>query len=419
MFTRIRNGWALGMASLELLMENKKLVVFPLLSSIAALIVVASFVVPIVGTTTGRQIFMSEDPNAGAGPLLVLFLLYFCCYFVMLFFNAALVGVTMMHLDGRPYKLTDGLRIAWDRFSLILMWAVIAASVGFAIKMIEQRSQLAGKIVALLLGSAWTAMTYFVVPVLIVERAPAHKAIGRSFSLVKQTWGEGLVANWANSIVVGIGMIPGVLVVIAATSTGDPVIGGLGFLVGFAWIGLMVLVSMTLDAITNAVLYATPAQASRPMASMTNCSRWPSPARVVTRGCVSATRVGRMQTLPTRRSRRRAPVSGVCRRFLRRAPVHRWPTCASVRPPERGLPPTQVTRRFRAHLGLSDTTLQDTPRPLPHGRSLRQHSAGKGVAGQRMEAGACDSPLVGDWDWVLLRCLPPACAPRARGWSAF
>ncbi|MGD1914605.1 MAG: DUF6159 family protein [Phycisphaerales bacterium] len=255
MFTRIRNGWALGMASLELLMENKKLVVFPLLSSIAALIVVASFVVPIGGTTTGRQIFMSEDPNAGAGPLLVLFLLYFCCYFVMLFFNAALVGVTMMHLDGRPYKLTDGLRIAWDRFSLILMWAVLASSVGFAIKMIEQRSQLAGKIVALLLGSAWTAMTYFVVPVLIVERAPAHKAIGRSFSLVKQTWGEGLVANWANSIVVGIGMIPGVLVVVAATSTGDPVIGGLGFLVGFAWIGLMVLVSMTLDAITNAVLY--------------------------------------------------------------------------------------------------------------------------------------------------------------------
>lgn len=255
MFTRMRNGWALGMASLQLLNENKKLVVFPLLSSIAALLVVASFVAPIVGTTTGRTIFLTEDPNAQTGQLVVLFLLYFCCYFVMLFFNAALVGVTMMHLDGRPYTLRDGLRIAWDRFSLILMWAVIAASVGFALKMIEQRSALAGKIIALLLGSAWTAMTYFVVPVLIVERAPAHKAIGRSFSLVKQTWGEGLVANWANGIFVGLGVVAGVVVMFAAMATGDPVISGLGVVLGLAWMGLMMLVSMTLDSITNAVLY--------------------------------------------------------------------------------------------------------------------------------------------------------------------
>lgn len=255
MFTRLRNGWALGLASLHLLMENKKLIVFPLLSSIAAMVVVASFVVPIVGTTTGRTIFLTNDPGAGTGQLLVLFLLYFCCYFVMLFFNAALVGVTMMHLDGRPYKLSDGLRIAWDRLSLILMWAVIGASVGFILKMIEQRSKLAGQIIALVLGSAWTAITYFVVPVLIVERAPAHKAIGRSFSLIRQTWGEGLVANWANGIFVGIGIFVGAVVMIAAMSTGDPVIGGLGFVLGMCWMGLMVLVSMTLDSITNAVLY--------------------------------------------------------------------------------------------------------------------------------------------------------------------
>lgn len=255
MFTRLRNGWALGLASFQLLMENKKLIVFPLLSSIAALAVVASFVAPIVGTTTGRTIFLTDDPNAGMGQMVVLFLLYFCCYFVMLFFNAALVGVTMMHLDGRPYKLSDGLRIAWDRLSLILMWAVIGASVGFILKMIEQRSKLAGQIIALVLGSAWTAITYFVVPVLIVERAPAHKAIGRSFSLIRQTWGEGLVANWANGIFVGIGIFVGAVVMIAAMSTGDPVIGGLGFVLGMCWMGLMVLVSMTLDSITNAVLY--------------------------------------------------------------------------------------------------------------------------------------------------------------------
>jgi len=255
MFTRMRNGWALGMASLQLLLANKKLIVFPALSTVAGALVLASFVAPIVGTTTGRNIFLSEDPNAGVGQLLVLFLFYFCSYFVMLFFNAALIGVTMMHLDGRPYTLRDGLRIAWDRLSLILMWAVIAASVGFVLKLIEQRSQLAGKIVAMLLGSAWTAMTYFVVPVLIVERAPAHKAIGRSFSLVRQTWGEGLVANWANGVIVGLGIFLGGVVLMGSMLTGDPLVVGIGMVVAISWLALMVLVSMTLDAITNAVLY--------------------------------------------------------------------------------------------------------------------------------------------------------------------
>lgn len=264
MFTRMRNGWALSMASFGLLKENKGLVIFPLLSSIASLVVVASFVAPIVGTTTGRNIFMSEEPGSGVGPMLVMFLLYFCCYFVTLFFNSALVGVTMMHLDGRPYKLSDGLRIAWDRLSLILMWAVIAASVGFALKMIESRSKLVGKIIALILGSAWTAMTYFVVPVLIVERAPAHKAIGRSFSLVKQTWGEGLVANWANGVIVGLGIVAGFSMMFLASLTGDPIIAGLGLLLGVAWMALMVLVSMTLDSITNAVLYVYARTGSSP-----------------------------------------------------------------------------------------------------------------------------------------------------------
>lgn len=264
MFTRMRNGWALSMASLGLLKNNKRLVVFPLLSSIASLVVVASFVAPIVGTTTGRNIFMSEAPTSDAGPMLVMFLLYFCCYFVTLFFNSALVGVTMMHLDGRPYKLSDGLRIAWDRLSLILMWAVIAASVGFALKMIEARSKLVGKVVALILGSAWTAMTYFVVPVLVVERAPAHKAIGRSFSLVKQTWGEGLVANWANGVIVGLGIVAGFSMMFLASLTGDPIIAGLGLLLGVAWMALMVLMSMTLESVTNAVLYVYARTGSSP-----------------------------------------------------------------------------------------------------------------------------------------------------------
>jgi len=255
MLTRMRNGWRLGMASLGLLMDNKKLLVFPLLSSVACGVVLASFILPIVTTTTGQQVFLNESSEAGPGRMLLLFLMYFCCYAAMLFFNSALVGVTMLHLDGKPYKLTDGLRIAWDRLGAIMAWALIAASVGLALKMIEQRSKLVGKIIAMLVGSAWTAMTYFVVPVLLVERAPAHKAIGRSFSLIRQTWGEGLVANWANDVIVGLGAAAGVAVVFLGAMSGEPIVVGVTIALAVAWFGVLFLASMALDGITNAVLY--------------------------------------------------------------------------------------------------------------------------------------------------------------------
>ena len=47
MFERISNGWQLAKESWNVLRQDKELVVFPLLSGIACLLVVASFLVPI------------------------------------------------------------------------------------------------------------------------------------------------------------------------------------------------------------------------------------------------------------------------------------------------------------------------------------------------------------------------------------
>ena len=58
------------------------------------------------------------------------FLFYLVQYFVIFFFNSALVGAAMIRLDGGDPTLRDGLRIAAGKALPILGYAAIAATVG-------------------------------------------------------------------------------------------------------------------------------------------------------------------------------------------------------------------------------------------------------------------------------------------------
>ncbi|MCI0464887.1 MAG: DUF6159 family protein, partial [Gemmataceae bacterium] len=50
-------------------------------------------------------------------------------------------------------------------------------------------------LISALLGSAWTVLTYFVVPVLVVEKVGPFQAVQRSLALLRKAWGEALVGH--------------------------------------------------------------------------------------------------------------------------------------------------------------------------------------------------------------------------------
>ena len=70
------------------------------------------------------------------------------------------------------------------------MWAVVAATVGMAIRAIQDRAGFVGRIVAGLLGAAWSLATFFVVPVLVLEDKSIGESFRQSVSVFKRTWGE-------------------------------------------------------------------------------------------------------------------------------------------------------------------------------------------------------------------------------------
>ena len=59
--------------------------------------------------------------------------------------------------------------------------------------MISERPGLIGKIVIALVGVAWSIATYFAIPVVVIEGTGPFRAIGRSASTIRKTWGEALV----------------------------------------------------------------------------------------------------------------------------------------------------------------------------------------------------------------------------------
>jgi hypothetical protein len=194
MFERFERSWDLANACMGLLREDKSLLVFPLLSSIAMFLIVASFAVPLyplVTTMSERGYVHTLDSMAYVG----LFVFYWIQFTIVTFFNTALVEVAMDRLDGGDATTADGLSRAWARFPTILAYSAIAASVGTVLRLIGERVGFIGRLVLGVIGLVWTVATALVVPVLAAEDVGPLEAVQRSVELIKKSWGEDVIGS--------------------------------------------------------------------------------------------------------------------------------------------------------------------------------------------------------------------------------
>src|SRR5262249_14552591 len=184
-----------------------------------------------------------------------MFAIYLANYFVIVFFNVALVGVANSRLTGGKWTFDQGLQLAWQRKWVILQWAFVAATIGLVLRMISERSGLIGKMVVSAIGVAWNVACYFVVPVLAFEDLSPGAALYRSAELFTETWGERVVGGFSLGIIFFFAMIPGIGLWFFAVRAGGPT----GVLVGAialgAYILLLSVVSSAVQGIFNAALY--------------------------------------------------------------------------------------------------------------------------------------------------------------------
>lgn len=218
MFATLGRSWQFAKISYGILWDHKQLIIFPIISGTAALLVLASFILPLWGTGTMEQwmqMFESDAPiPAGDKALMwsLLFAFYFCSYFVIVFFNCALTACAMKVVSGEAPTVGYGMSMAAKRLPQILAWAFISAIIGVLLRMIESMNEKVGAIVAAILGCAWGALTYFVVPVLVMDGVGPVMAIKLSAGTLKSTWGEALVGRFSLGMLSFLIMLPVLLV---------------------------------------------------------------------------------------------------------------------------------------------------------------------------------------------------------------
>ncbi|GAB2553693.1 DUF6159 family protein [Rhodanobacter koreensis] len=247
-------------ASAAVLRSDKSLLVFPLLSGLCTLLVAASFLIPVaVMVIGGEHVGQDFHQRMSVGAYLLMFAFYLVQYFVIIFFQTALTGVALMHLRGEPTSVAAGFALARSRLPHIFGYALIAATVGLVLRMVQERLGLIGRLVVGFLGLAWTVATFLVVPILASQDVGPVDAVKRSVELLKRSWGENLIGNGGIGVVFGLLMLLAVLVAavlvggaVASQSVVAIVLAVVVAVLGFILLGL---IQSSLHGIYAAALY--------------------------------------------------------------------------------------------------------------------------------------------------------------------
>lgn len=204
-FKRLSNGWKIAINSFKILKENKQLIIFPILSGLSLVLIIGSFFAVVLGSA-GWDFDNIADPGTVTSYLLM-FSFYIVNYFVVVFFNMALIHCTRLYFNGEEVTIRKGLQFSLSRIGIIFSWAVFAGTVGAILKIIQEESGVVGKIVTGIIGIVWSIATFFVVPVIAYENLGPINAFKRSSQLMKQKWGESLGATFSFGLIQFIGIL--------------------------------------------------------------------------------------------------------------------------------------------------------------------------------------------------------------------
>jgi hypothetical protein len=206
--------------SYSILKKDKELMLFPIISGVAGILLLIPFLL----------LMFSASLFGDAGNMMsyvITFIYYLLTYFIILFFNTGLIACANIRLNGGDPKFKDGIDIALKNIGKIFAWALILATIGVILRWLSEKSGFIGRIIIGLIGMAWGLLTFFVLPVMIFEKASITDSIKKSGALFKKTWGENVVGHFSMGFVFLLfalfGIIPLAIAVLSAMSGSLPI----------------------------------------------------------------------------------------------------------------------------------------------------------------------------------------------------
>jgi hypothetical protein len=172
-------GKAILGASLRLFRQDRQMIWLPVMATITGVIAFAIVAGPVA-------LVLGHNGIA--------FLVALACGSVVataatVIFQVALVFAATDRIEGRTPTISGSLAQAWGRRRVIFSWAILSAVVGTAIRLLEQRLGLVGRLIGFAGGLAWAVATFLVIPVLAFENVGPLEAVKRSSSILKARFG--------------------------------------------------------------------------------------------------------------------------------------------------------------------------------------------------------------------------------------
>ncbi len=194
---RFRASYLLTTESFELLRKDKEVMLFPLLSALFCSVLCIAMIVGLIVSGNVEALAAEEPVQSDAAAYAWGFGVYLVIFFIATYFQAGLTAVVHTRILGGNASFSDGIRAANSILGKIIVWSLVASTVGLILQIIFDRSKLLGKIVIWLLGAAWGVLTFFMVPVLLIDKASVGASLKKSAFIFKQTWGETLIMNFS------------------------------------------------------------------------------------------------------------------------------------------------------------------------------------------------------------------------------
>ena len=219
---KLTRSWQIFRKSLTLIGREKKLLIFPLLSACAMLLLFVLIIAGIAGvcylavngSPDGAEAAFADTGSEEGNPALnavvfaIFALVYLFCMTVANFCNTAFFSEIIRGLGGENVSVSRGFGYALYRLKAIFFWSLLASTIGIILSVLERRAGLVGRIVLKLIGVVWAVASVFAVPAIVCdpELSNPFTALKRSASIIRRTWGETLIGFAGLHIITGVGV---------------------------------------------------------------------------------------------------------------------------------------------------------------------------------------------------------------------
>lgn len=180
---------------------------------------------------------------------------------VAIYFQAALVIGAFDRADGGTPTVRSVLSRTWAIRGRVISWAVLTTATGQAIRELDDRLELVGKIIGFLAGAVWSIASFLVVPVLVAEGLGPIASVRRSAELIRATWGLGLRSTVRLGFTEFLLSLPGVIALalgcgLAANDSGYGIAVGVPIAVaGLCWLLFLAMIFSAVFAYARALIY--------------------------------------------------------------------------------------------------------------------------------------------------------------------